>query len=402
MRICVIGAGLAGLAAADAVARAGVEVIVLEARDRVGGRVWSDRLSNGALIERGGEFITGGYTQTERLCQELGLPLDGMGIRYPDRRLHPDPGLRREDVVAASQAVELAAHDAPTTPALVLLEQTVVDPAIRELLASRVQSAKAHSIADLDGRYLTAVTKLVEDDETRRIRGGNQLLAERLATRSGATVHLGTPVRAIAHDTAGVRVTTDQGSIDADAAIVAIPLTLFGDLAFSPPLPAVLTAALGAIRTSVAAKLAVPLAATTPPDAVMSVPRRFWAYTTPCDEVGCTTLGSWAGAAPVVDDLKADTDPEAWLDAIRELWPALPGTTAPATITSWQSDPWARGAYSVRPPIPDPEEQRLLTTPVGRLILAGEATAADGWAGTIEGALRSGLRAAELQAQSQP
>ena len=57
MRAVVVGAGFAGLAAADDLQRAGWEVTVLEARDRVGGRVWSQRLDNGALVEMGAEFV---------------------------------------------------------------------------------------------------------------------------------------------------------------------------------------------------------------------------------------------------------------------------------------------------------------------------------------------------------
>ncbi|MFM9125837.1 MAG: FAD-dependent oxidoreductase, partial [Actinomycetota bacterium] len=68
MALCiVIGAGLAALGAADALARDGVDVEVLEARDRVGGRVWSARADGGGLIERAGEFITAGYAATEAL-----------------------------------------------------------------------------------------------------------------------------------------------------------------------------------------------------------------------------------------------------------------------------------------------------------------------------------------------
>lgn len=62
----MIGAGLVGFAAADALAAEDLEMDVLEARNRVGGRVWSDRLATGALIERGGEFLTDGFTATER------------------------------------------------------------------------------------------------------------------------------------------------------------------------------------------------------------------------------------------------------------------------------------------------------------------------------------------------
>ena len=61
--IAVVGAGFAGLAAADRLAAAGREVLVLEARDRVGGRVWSHRMPNGGVVERGAEFITYGYDE---------------------------------------------------------------------------------------------------------------------------------------------------------------------------------------------------------------------------------------------------------------------------------------------------------------------------------------------------
>ena len=82
MKTCVvIGAGCAGLTAADTLAEAGIEVTVLEARDRVGGRVWSDRAGNGALIERGAEFITAGYDATDAMVERLGLEYRGMGIR---------------------------------------------------------------------------------------------------------------------------------------------------------------------------------------------------------------------------------------------------------------------------------------------------------------------------------
>ena len=89
---CVIGAGVAGLTAADSLAQSGVEVVVLEARDRVGGRVWSDRLEGGGLVERGAEFITAGYDATDAMVERLGLAYAGMGIRYPDRALRLSVG----------------------------------------------------------------------------------------------------------------------------------------------------------------------------------------------------------------------------------------------------------------------------------------------------------------------
>src|SRR5690242_4385268 len=121
-RVIVVGAGYAGLAAARALERTGVEVLVLEAQQRVGGRVWSERLANGGVIERGGEFISRGYETFERLAAELGLELAGMGIHYPDRRVEPDPGLPREAVLSGARAADEAAQAAPDgRPALQVL-----------------------------------------------------------------------------------------------------------------------------------------------------------------------------------------------------------------------------------------------------------------------------------------
>ncbi len=388
----MIGAGLAGLAAADALAAEGLDVDVLEARDRVGGRVWSERLETGALIERGGEFITHGYTATERLAERLGCELIGMGIRYPDRRLHPDPGIDRDAALAAAGVVEREAALHPGRAAVDVLAETVSDPAIRELFASRVQSATAHPIDDLEAGFLLGVSYLMHNEECRRVAGGNQELARRMALRLGDSVRPRTPALAIRHGAADVSVSTAGGELEADVVVVAIPVTLLRALPFDPPLPAATAAAIAAVRMSVAAKLAVPLRSPAAADAVMSVPGRFWAYTTPCDEIGSRTVGSWAGSAPVVAALEATDGPETWIGEIAALWPELELDAAGATVTTWLDDPWAQGAYSVLMSR-DENEPSPLSEPVGRVVFAGEHTSPD-WSGTIEGALRSGERAA--------
>ena len=84
-RIAVIGAGLAGLAAATELARAGQHPTVFEARDRVGGRVWSERLRAGGrdvVVERGAEFVLDGYTSLRAHLDELGLALVDTGMSY--------------------------------------------------------------------------------------------------------------------------------------------------------------------------------------------------------------------------------------------------------------------------------------------------------------------------------
>jgi monoamine oxidase len=391
-RVAVVGAGYAGLAAADALRRAGLDVVVLEALDRVGGRVWSERLPNGAVVERGGEFVTEGYTAMERIAVACGLELSGMGIRYPDRRLVPDPGLDREAVVAAAAAVEEHALRAPDAPAAAILAEAVADEAIRTLLGHRVQSARAYALDGLDGAFLTDVRHLVADAETRRIEGGNQLLAERLAGRLAVPVRLRTAARRIEHGPGKVAVLTDAGRVEADACVVAVPAPAVARIAFDPPLPAPLAEAAAAVRMSTAAKLHACLTDPAGPDAPMSARLPFWAWATPCDGVGGRSVGAWAGAASVVEELDVVRGPARWLDAIAGLWPQLRIDATTAIVTTWTAAAWPGGAYSVIGR-GDPAERGLAEGPAGRIAFAGEHTARD-WTGTMEGALRSGERAA--------
>jgi monoamine oxidase len=377
-RVVVVGAGFAGLAAASTLQRAGVDVVVFEALDRVGGRVWSDTLRSGAVIERGGEFVTRDYDSLERYTAELGLELRGMGIHYPERRLVPDPGLARADVLAAAEATERAAKAAPHRPAVAVLQEAVADDDLRELLAARVQSSRAYPVDELDARFLLDVTALVDDAETRRVEGGNQRIAERLADRL-EHLHLNETVRGVAETREGVVVTTVHGEVDAAACIVAVPAHVVRELALSPPPPP----AYASVRMSTAAKLAVSLAEPLDPDAVMSVPGRWWAYTTCSDGIGGRTLGAWAGAAPVVDLVCARDGAGRWLDLVTELWPGLSVERDSAEVTLWDER-----AYSVLPHVPDASFDGG-----GRIAFAGEHTAGD-WAATMEGALRSGERAA--------
>jgi monoamine oxidase len=395
VRVCVIGAGFAGLAAADALRRGGADVTVLEARDRVGGRVHSERLGNGGVVERGGEFVTAGYEATERLCALHGIPLDGMGIFYPERTLVPGPAPDRAAVLAGARALaEAAAAEPPGTPAPALLARVVADPDVRDLLASRAQTSTAYAFDDLDARHLLGIQKLVDDAETLRIHGGNQALADALAAGLGDAEHLGEPARRVADEGGGVRVMTDRGTVDADACVVAVPCALFADLALDAPLvPPALREAIAAIPVSTAAKLHVPLTDPVAPAAYTSRAHRFWAWTTPADEIGGRVVGSWAGSAPVVDGLRPQDGPATWLARLGELWPGLPLDETAAELTIWQDDPWSRGAYSVLAAPPAGENPYPFAGAFGRIVLAGEHTAGS-WSATMEGALRSGERAA--------
>jgi monoamine oxidase len=222
------------------------------------------------------------------------------------------------------------------------------------------------------------VTALVDDRETRRVEGGNQLVAERLAERL-EHVHLNETVNAVTDTATAVVVTTAQGEVEASACIVAVPAHTVRELALTPPPPP----SYSTVRMATAAKLAVSLTEPRAPDAVMSVPGRWWAYTTRSDGRGGRTLGAWAGAAPVVDLVGARGGAGRWLDLVTELWPGLPVDRDSAVVTLWDER-----AYSVLPHDPDASFDGC-----GRVVFAGEHTAGD-WTATMEGALRSGERAA--------
>jgi monoamine oxidase len=392
VRIVVIGAGLAGLAAAERLAGAGADVEVLEARDRVGGRVWSDRLANGAIIERGGEFITAGYEATERCARRLGLELGGMGIDYPNRELVGGPAPDRAALEHAAAALAAAAAARPEAKAEEILATAPADPDAKWVMGARVQSALAYPIAKLPTAALAEAAALLGTIETRRVTGGNDGLARGLAARLPRAVRLGTAARAIEHDERGVVVRADGGELAADACVVSVPVSLLPAIRFAPELQGDLLDRCARVPMSSAAKLAVALAEPHAPRALMSAGHRFWAWTTTGDGIGARSVGAWAGAAPVLDGLAVAEGPGRWLELLGAMWPALALDPTDLRLTTWDGDPWSRGAYSVTaagPPLTGPEAMH----PAARIWLAGEHLAGD-MAATMEGALRSGEAAA--------
>ena len=396
MRTVVVGAGLAGLVAADELARGGVEVVVLEARSRVGGRVWSERLPNGAVVEMGAEFILPGNTAIRELVDRFALGLWDKGMRYGRRDPEGGIGTTHEELAAAVAEAEraLAADAGRRGPAAgpsarEFLESLDIPPGAREAILARVEISSANSADRVAAAELAGVAH-IDDEPAPGIAGGNQRLALALADSLGPAVRLDSPVTAVEWG-ARVRVLTPGAELDADACVIAVPASVLGRIAFDPPLPPRLAEPLAQVTYGHAAKLFVPLRRASEPSAVMNVPERYWTWTATGDGGQPQhVVSAFAGSNAALDALEVEAGPERWLDSLERLRGDLDLDRDGALLSTWADDPWVGAAYSTSPPATVAE---AVEEPTGPLAFAGEHTAGP-YAALMEGAIRSGQRAA--------
>ncbi|HVG74920.1 MAG TPA: FAD-dependent oxidoreductase, partial [Thermoleophilaceae bacterium] len=165
MRAVVVGAGLAGLVAADELARGGAEVVVLEARSRAGGRVWSQTLPNGAVVEMGAEYVLPGNTAVLELVDRFGLGLWDKGMRYGRRDPRGGIGTTHEELAAAMETVEaeLAAGTHGDASAEGFLDSIDIPVGAREAILARVEISCASTADRVAAADLTGVAHI--DDE---------------------------------------------------------------------------------------------------------------------------------------------------------------------------------------------------------------------------------------------
>ena len=399
--VAVIGAGYAGLAAALSLGDAGVEVVVLEARDRVGGRVWSVPLRGGEVAELGGEWIFEGYEVLEELARRFALELLPTGVDYA---LRDAPGVA--SVADQVAFLEAATHAADAVPSSELegatlgpfLEGVPGDEPARAAVRARLQGTCAVDLGrvSLGVAWREGLLDPRGAGPTWRLARGNGSLAD-TAAAALPEVRLGTTAERVVADGLGVRVSVRSGGATAEvragAVVVTVPAPVLRSLGFEPELPADVRAALDALPFGVASKLVVATQDEPSPRSRQSVDGPFWWWAA-LGEGGrprrCVT--AFAGSPTAQEGLGVGSgDPAVWVARLRSLDPEV--GTGDARLVSWGEDPFARGAYSamsneVVPLLP------ALERPAGRVVLAGEHTAGPRWHGTMEGALRSGRRAA--------
>jgi monoamine oxidase len=398
VRVVVVGAGFAGLMAAWQLTQRGCEVVVLEARGRVGGRVWSQELIPGdrrTVIERGAEFVLDGYDALREVLAELGLELAGTAMSYYQRE--PRGGGSADAAEVSRCAAWVAAAAPAAAPGTSLAEVAAGWPGPPDALAAYLARMETTSGASAD-RLAAAVAEDTTAGFGRRpswrVAGGNQQVATVLARRLGPAVRLASAVRAVQQDHRGVHLSTAGGSVTGDAAVITVPMAVLRRLPIVPSVPGRQRAAWERSGVAHNAKLHIPLNRAAAASAVQSVPGRFWTWTA-ADLTGQVqpVLHAFAGTQQGLSALAVADGPATWATQAAALRPELDTDPARAVLTTWNDDPWAGESYTADTLTAAPGDVDILADPAGRIYFAGEHTAGR-WAGLMEGALRSGQRVA--------
>jgi monoamine oxidase len=423
----VVGAGVAGLTAARLLADAGRRVVVLEARDRVGGRTHTERV-DGLVTDLGASWIHGiADNPLADVVRAFGMPTTEftVGSFQPDGRpiAYYDPAGDSLNAAAAARFADdvhtfdrhLADTIAASTPGdsyEVVVDATLGRLAwpperaarVREFLQHRTEEQYGVWIADLDAHGLD--DDQVDGDEV-VFPDGYDRLALHLA--EGLDVRLDHVVSRVRWSPDGVVVTAGKddrtGDVTADRAIVTVPIGVLRSPEFviEPALPDPVAGALGRLEMNRFEKVFLRFPARFWDEGVYAIRRqgdagRWWHSWYDLTEIdGVPTLLTFA-AGPCAEAIRTwddDAVAASVLASLREIYGDAVTLPDRVHVTRWQDDPYARGSYAYLTVGGSPDDHDALATPVGGVLhLAGEATWTEDPA-TVTAAFRSGLRVAE-------
>lgn len=431
-RVIVIGAGFAGLAAAFELQAAGYDVVVLEARDRVGGRVLSfSDFPAGRNVEGGGELVGSNHPMWMSYAERFGLTFLDMS----EDEDYDEPFLLQGRILDTAEVEQIyeemdAINGMMTVDAASVLEDEPWNTPNAEALDRRTTGswlASITSVSDL-GRYASATEFMHNngvspdqqsylgnltqikgggleaywtESEVYRCRGGNQQLATKLAEAlTMDRIHLNDPIVRIVLDDRHATVTTASGTTyEGDDVILAVPPNVWQKFTVDPPLPATLAPQIG-ISTKYLAQMK----------------SRFWypqgisQYSFSDETIGLTWEGtdaqegddanvvhisfSSAEVSETIRSMSREERDDRMKASLERLYPGYSENFVSARFMNWPSDPWVMGAYSFPAPGQVTTVGPVLREGFPRLHFAGEH-ACYKFVGYMEGGLSSGAETAK-------
>ena len=369
-RVVVIGAGMSGLSAARELRRRGYEVTVLEARQRIGGRVWTDR-SLGVPIDMGASWIQGtdGNPLT-RLARENGVDvhptsIENVQLFAPDGEAVPDQML--VEVVMEFEELGEALEEVAES----IDSDISVAEGIELLLADEELSAEEEIALSWLASVSLVLTSgaepeehsLVYADAGKSFGGGDVLFPggyDQLvhAVASGTEVRTGHVVRHVDYSGSTVRVGTNRGTVEADRVVVTLPLGVLraGAVEFTPELPEAKRGAISRLRMGLLNKVVLRF-----PTAFWPEDRDFIAYASETHGEfpvfmnanrfsGEPVLVAFVGGdyARALEDEDTETVAERAYQVLSQIAGSIPEPTG-ASVSRWASEEFTRGSYSYLP-----------------------------------------------------
>lgn len=410
----MIGAGLSGLSAAHRLSTGGSEVVVYEARERVGGRAETitDGYEAGQHGDLGPELLLARYRVMPQLCAELGVELsEPVSFDRPDASPEEtvlEAMLESGRLIVGGDLIEgerfdklfeeiraaLANTPAPDYEVLAQwMRRAHLSPDARGAVTGVARMISGGNMNELDGHYIFGPAW----GGVRRVVGGTQRFAEALA--DGLDIRLSTPVRSI-RQAGGVFVTTENGDTERfDRVIVTAPFHVLATIGFEPPLEPARLAALNAFQPAPGGKVSTQYAEG---DAVRAALSRtcftdgeihaLWVSNPYVTEGPAVVTGFVGGRnRPLVESPQAALQRQ---DEFVAIVVGSPVTRIAGVVKNWTAERWTLGTTTSPGESQRGEIIPRVTQPFNRVHFAGDYTDLS-FTGAMEGAVRSGIRAAD-------